>query len=45
MDLFQKINSCSNVDVNDIESWLEESSDGGYGTIADKEIVVSCSSK
>lgn len=40
MDLFQKINNCSDVDVNDTESWLEENSEGGYGKIADKKIVI-----
>ena len=45
LDTFQKIDSCSYVDVNDTESWLEVNSDGGYGTITDKEIIASCSFK
>lgn len=45
MDMIQKIDSCSDVNVNDTESWLEADNDGGYGTITDEEIIVSCSSK
>lgn len=36
MDLFQKINGCSDVDANRIESWLEADNDGG---------LLPCSSK
>lgn len=39
--MFQKIDNCSDVDANVIESWLEADSDGYYGTITDDKIIVS----
>lgn len=29
-DMFQKIDSCSDVDINDFESWLEADNGGHY---------------
>lgn len=45
MDRFQMLDGCSDVDINDIESWLEADNDVGYGTFADEKIIVHCSSK
>lgn len=36
---------CLDIDVNDIESWLEADNDEGYSTIAHEKIFASCASE
>jgi len=43
--MFKKMDDCSDVDINDVENWLEADNDGGYSTLTGEEIIASCSSK
>lgn len=43
LEMFRQVDGCSDVDINDIECWLED--DGGYGTLTDEQIVAACSNK
>lgn len=45
LEMFRKVDGCSDVDINDIECWLEEDNDGGYGLLTDEQIVATCSNK
>lgn len=42
LGMIKDVNGCSEVDINDIESWLEADNDGGYGNLTDDQIIATC---
>jgi hypothetical protein len=44
LGISNEIDSCSDLEIEDIHLWLQNDNDGGYGAMTDGEIIASCSS-
>lgn len=44
LQMCTKISGCSEVDIEDIREWVKDNNDGGYGVLADEEIIASVTS-
>lgn len=44
LGMFNQIDGCSNLEMEDIQLWLKDDNDGGYSAMTDEEIIASCSS-
>lgn len=42
--MFNQIDGCSDVEMEDLQLWLEDDNDGGCSAMTDEEIIASCSS-